>query len=259
MKLTIYQVDAFSDKVFEGNPAAICPLNEWISDENMQNIAMENNLSETAFFTQNGDVFDLRWFTPTNEVDLCGHATLASAHIIFNHLNYDEKCIRFNTKSGELKVYKHKNKLLMDFPAVFSEKITPPKYLFKALGIEEAEVYKSDDYMVVLDNENAVLNINPDYNLLASIQTRGIIVTSVSEEFDFVSRFFAPAIGVPEDPVTGSAHTKLVPYWSKKLGKKELYAKQLSQRGGVLWCKMKENRVEIEGSAVTYLIGEIHI
>ncbi len=259
MKLTIYQVDAFADKVFEGNPAAVCPLQAWLPDDVMQSIAMENNLSETAFFVPNGDRFDLRWFTPSDEVDLCGHATLASAHVIFNHLGFKEKEIVFGTRSGDLKVKRHEDKLKMDFPAIESEKVEDPGHLYEALNIKGGEVYKSDDYMVILGNAGDVEALKPDFGLLATIKARGVIVTAKGEDVDFVSRFFAPAIGVPEDPVTGSTHTKLIPFWADKLNKNVLMARQLSKRGGFLWCEMKGERVEIMGRAVTYLVGEINI
>lgn len=260
MSLPIFQVDAFTSELFAGNPAAVVPLEEWLTDEQMQNIAAENNLSETAFFVKEGDGYRLRWFTPTVEVDLCGHATLASAHVLFEELGYSEGEIIFKTKSGLLTVSKKDNRLLMNFPGDHMDKAEAPDVLFRALGIPKTfEVYKSDDYMVVLDSEEEVAALKPDIKMLSEVEARGIIVTAPGNEVDFISRFFAPQSGVDEDPVTGSAHTKSTPYWSKKLGKEELKARQISKRGGDLICKMKGDRVEISGSAITYLKGEITV
>ncbi|MEX2477027.1 MAG: PhzF family phenazine biosynthesis protein [Gracilimonas sp.] len=260
MKLPIYQVDAFTSELFSGNPAAVVPLEEWLSDEQMQHIAAENNLSETAFFVKEGNSYRLRWFTPTVEVDLCGHATLATAHVLFEELGYSEDEIIFKTRSGLLTVSKKEGLLLMNFPADNMEKAEAPAVLFRALGVPQTfEVYKSDDYMVVLNSEKEVAALNPDIRMLSEVEARGIIVTAPGEEVDFVSRFFAPQSGVDEDPVTGSAHTKSTPYWSKKLDKEELKARQISKRGGDLICRMKGDRVEIAGNALTYLKGEITI
>lgn len=260
MSLSIYQVDAFTSKLFAGNPAAVVPLEEWMTDEKMQNIASENNLSETAFFVKEGESYRLRWFTPTVEVDLCGHATLATAHVLFEELGYSQDELVFKTRSGLLTVRRKGDRLLMNFPADHMEKTEAPDVLFKALGIPKTdEVYKSDDYMVVLNSEEEVAALNPDIRMLSEVAARGIIVTAPGNKVDFVSRFFAPQSGVDEDPVTGSAHTKSTPYWSKKLGKEELKARQISKRGGDLICKMKADRVEISGSAVTYLKGEINV
>lgn len=261
MSLSIYQVDAFTSKLFSGNPAAVVPLEQWLTGEQMQNIAAENNLSETAFFVKEGGAgYRLRWFTPTVEVDLCGHATLAAAHVLFEELGYSEDEIIFNTRSGMLTVSRKGDRLLMNFPADHMEKTEAPDVLFKALGIPKTdEVYKSDDYMVVLNSEEEVAALNPDIRMLSEVAARGIIVTAPGNKVDFVSRFFAPQSGVDEDPVTGSAHTKSAPYWSKKLGKEKLKARQISKRGGDLICKMKGDRVEISGSAVTYLKGEINV
>ncbi len=260
MKLPIYQVDAFTGKRFGGNPAAVIPLKEWPSDELMQQIAAENNLSETAFFVAEGGGYRLRWFTPTTEVDLCGHATLATAHILFEELDYDEDEIIFKTKSGLLTVVKDDGRLSMNFPAVTPVQEEGPAILFQGLGIRRtSEVYKSDDYMVVLETEQEVADIQPDFNLLNEVDARGIIVTAPGNNVDFVSRFFAPQTGVDEDPVTGSAHTKTVPYWSEKLGKNELEAHQISKRGGRLTCRMRGDRIDILGEAVTYLKGEIFL
>lgn len=257
MKLTMYQVDAFTKNVFGGNPAAVCPLEKWLSSELMQKLAMENNLSETAFFVPEKDGFGLRWFTPTTEVDLCGHATLASAHVLFEHLAYSKKEINFYTKSGKLVVQKEGDRLMMDFPADKMEKVVAPPILLQSLGVKEADVYRSDDYMVILQNEEQVASLEPNFSMLGEVDARGVIVTALGETVDFVSRFFAPQSGVDEDPVTGSAHTKLIPYWVKRLGKNELEARQISKRGGELSCRLKGDRVEILGHAVTFLIGEI--
>ncbi len=260
MNLSIYQVDAFTSELFAGNPAAVVPLEEWLPDELMQNIAAENNLSETAFFVKEGNSYRLRWFTPTIEVDLCGHATLATAHVLFSEPGFSKDEIVFRTRSGLLTVGKKDGRLLMNFPADHMEKAEAPDVLFQALGIPKTdEVYKSDDYMVVLNSEEEVAALNPDIKMLSEVEARGVIVTAPGDKVDFVSRFFAPQSGVDEDPVTGSAHTKSTPYWSKKLGKEELKARQISKRGGDLICTMKGDRVEISGSAVTYLKGEITV
>ena len=259
MKLECYQVDAFADQVFEGNPAAVCPLSRWIDDNLMQKIAMENNLSETAFFVCENEGFGLRWFTPAVEVDLCGHATLATAHVLFNHLGYKREQILFHTNSGKLTVSKQSDGLVMDFPSNPAEETKVPDGMGDALGAAPTTAYKADDYLFVLESEKEVAGLDPDFLKLNSYDTRGIIVTAESEraEIDFVSRFFAPAVGINEDPVTGSAHTTLAPYWSARLGKKVLKARQISKRGGTVNCTMKENRVEIAGRAKTYMNGII--
>ncbi len=260
MKYPIYQVDAFTSRLFGGNPAAIVPLEKWLSDEQMQHIAAENNLSETAFFVEEGNGYRLRWFTPSVEVDLCGHATLATAHILFEELEYKEDEIVFKTKSGLLTVKREGERLSMNFPAVNMPEIEGPSVLFKALGIRRTpKVYKTDDYMVVLEAEKDVADLQPDFRMLNEVDARGVIVTAPGDEVDFVSRFFAPQSGIDEDPVTGSAHTKTAPYWSKKLSKDELEARQISVRGGELTCRVKGDRVEILGTAVTYMKGEILI
>lgn len=259
MKLPIYQVDAFATKVFEGNPAAVCPLNEWLSDEVMQNIAMENNLSETAFFVNQGESYRLRWFTPETEVDLCGHATLASAHVLFEHLGYEEEVIRFGSNSGELRVQKDGDRLVMDFPTSELEESEVPSELEEALGALPTELFRADDYLYIVDSEQQIRALDPDFRLLKQVNTRGIIITAPSEEFDFVSRFFAPAVGIDEDPVTGSAHTMLAPYWSKRLGKDKLIGRQISKRGGTVYCHQKGDRVELGGEARTFMKGQIII
>lgn len=248
-------MDAFSDSLFSGNPAAVCPLDEWLPDELMQQIASENNLAETAFFVRQEDGYQIRWFTPLVEVDLCGHATLASAHVLFNHLNFPGDRIRFDSKSGPLYVSRSQEMITLDFPVAAFDRTGPPDGLSDALGVKITEVYQSTDYLVLLNSEDEVRDAHPDFSRLALIPARGIIITAPGESADFVSRFFAPAVGINEDPVTGSAHTFLVPFWSQRLGKTELTAKQISARGGVLYCKLRGDRVEISGRAVTYLEG----
>ncbi|WP_138431419.1 PhzF family phenazine biosynthesis protein [Fodinibius saliphilus] len=259
MRLDIYQVDAFAKELFEGNPAAVCPLEEWLPDEQMQQIAMENNLSETAFFVQTDNGFHLRWFTPTTEVDLCGHATLATAHVIFEHLNYPENEIHFNSRSGELIVKKEQGRLKMNFPAAKVKEAQLPDFLEKAIGVSCQELYRDTDLLYVVESEQQVRDLNPDIRLLAKADVRGVIVTALGNEVDFVSRFFAPNAGVDEDPVTGSAHTMLIPYWSEKLGKKELIARQISQRGGTVYCTYLGERVQLAGEACTFLEGKVQL
>ncbi|MDD4145089.1 MAG: PhzF family phenazine biosynthesis protein [Prolixibacteraceae bacterium] len=257
---TIYQIDAFADKIFTGNPAAVIPLKKWLPDQLMQNIAMENNLSETAFFIPENDGFHIRWFTPLTEVNLCGHATLASAHVIFQHTNYDKDQIIFSSRSGILKGKKEGQFILLDFPASNLKKISLPDNIEQAFGIQPQKCIKGrEDLMFVFDNSEEIKNLTPDIGFLKTLNARGIIVTAPSFEYDFVSRFFAPVEGIDEDPVTGSAHTMLIPYWSDRLQKKELITKQISSRGGVLKCLNKGARVEIGGRAVTFMIGEIHL
>lgn len=261
MTIPIYQADAFTDQLFGGNPAAICPLTEWLPDEMMQKIALENNLAETAFFVKTDKGYLLRWFTPELEIDLCGHATLASAHILFTELGYDEDTIYFETvKAGTLVVTRDGNKYSMDFPSRVPFAADLPEGLVEALGgLKPKEVLRGRDYMLVYENEGDIVNMKPDHAALAKIDTLGIIVTAPGKDVDFVSRFFAPAAGVPEDPVTGSAHCNLIPYWAGKLGKNTLHAYQVSARKGELWCELKADRVLMTGKAVTYLKGEVYI
>ena len=259
MHLSIFQVDAFTKKTFGGNPAAICPLDEWLDAETMQRIALENNLSETAFFVKNQDVYDLRWFTPTFEIDLCGHATLASAFVLFELLGAKENILRFQTKSGILTVEKENDLLVLDFPSRPAESCEIPENLVEAIGRAPKEVLKSRDYLMVYESEDEVREINPNFAELLKIDTHAVIVTAKGNESDFVSRFFAPEVGVFEDPVTGSAHCTLIPYWAEKLGKEQFYAKQISARGGELFCKLKGDRVKIGGNATLYLKGEIYV
>lgn len=259
MKIRQFQVDAFASRRFEGNPAAVCPLDSWLDDDLMQAIAAENNLSETAFFVPTGDYFSLRWFTPLAEVDLCGHATLASAHVLFEHLGYDKPVITFETRSGQLGIERKNDQLQMNFPAIKALPCAVPALLQKAIGLPIEALLVADDYLVVLDGEADLRRLQPDQNLLGQLDKRGIIVTARGEEHDFVSRFFAPKLGIPEDPVTGSAHCTLAPYWAEKLNKTRLRARQLSQRGGDIDCEIVVDRVILTGSAVTFMIGEISL
>ena len=261
MTIPIYQADAFTDRLFGGNPAAICPLTEWLPDDIMQKIAAENNLAETAYFVKQDDGYGLRWFTPELEVDLCGHATLASAHILYSELGYVGSSISFYTqKAGKLVVSKNGDKYTLDFPSRPPQPAEAPAELIEALGgIKPVEVLKSRDYMVVYASEDDVRNMEPDFNLLAKVDTLGVIVTAKSHEVDFVSRFFAPLVGINEDPVTGSAHCNLIPYWAHKLNKNDLHAYQVSARKGELWCQNNGDRVLMSGKAVTYLKGEIYV
>ena len=260
MKLPIYQADAFASGLFKGNPAAVVPLQHWLSDELMQQIAMENNLSETAFFVPEGDHFHIRWFTPKAEVRLCGHATLATAHVLFNELNFQDDLLEFESLSGILTVKKVGEKLQLDFPADFAQEVEPINTFTEAFGAKPLQTFKGRmDYMLLFDSEETIQNLRPNIQLLLSTNARGVIATAKGNEVDFVSRFFAPAVGVNEDPVTGSAHTTLIPFWANKLVKTELTALQLSARGGQLWCTLSGDRVFIAGKAVTYLRGEIEI
>jgi PhzF family phenazine biosynthesis protein len=257
MKIKQYQVDAFATRAFEGNPAAVCPLESWLDDGLLQAIAEENNLSETAFFMPSEKGFKLRWFTPLKEVDLCGHATLAAAHIIFEALGYAKPVITFETRSGELFVKKKGKQLEMDFPACPPTPCEPPKILVEGLGQRPIEILAADDYVAVFENEAIIRAITPDQVLLGQLDLRGVIVTAPGSEVDFVSRFFAPKFGIPEDPVTGSAHCELAPYWANKLGKNLLSARQVSRRGGNIVCEVNADRVVLSGYAVTFMEAEI--
>lgn len=257
MKIKQYQVDAFATRAFEGNPAAVCPLASWLDDSLLQSIAEENNLSETAFFVPSKKGFQLRWFTPVREVDLCGHATLAAAHVVFEILGYSKQIITFETRSGDLLVEKYGKQLKMDFPARTSTPYEVSDLLIKGLGQTPVEVLAADDYLVVFESEAIVRAIVPDQALLAQLDLRGVIITAPGMEFDIVSRFFAPKFGIPEDPVTGSAHCALAPYWANKLGKTILTARQVSKRGGNLTCEIKGDRVMLYGEAVTFMDADI--
>ncbi len=257
--LTIYHVDAFTSKLFGGNPAAICPLKEWLPDEPMQKLAAENNLSETAFFVKEGEGYKLRWFTPEYEIDLCGHATLASAFVLFNHLNYSFEDIHFYTKSGELVVRKKGDLIELNFPSRMPQPCEIPEALLKGVNFPPAKVLKSRDYFLVYEDEALIKQIIPDFQYLNQLDTIGVIVTAASKEVDFVSRFFVPNSVIGEDPVTGSAHCNLIPYWAKELNKTTLTAKQLSARQGELFCEDKGDRVMMAGKAVLYLKGEYYL
>lgn len=260
MKLTLYQVDAFAEKVFAGNPAAVIPLDKWIDDELMQQIAMENNLAETVFFVAKGNDFDIRWFTPELEINLCGHATLASAYVLYEFLGYKKPTITFHSKSGLLYVSREDEIIKLDFPSWKPERIDEyPEELLTSLGNPDiVSVYKYRDFLVELNNEEAVRNCKPDFPLMKRAGGM-VIITAPGKEVDFVSRFFAPTAGIDEDPVTGSAHSQLIPFWNYKLGKKVMNAKQLSKRGGYLYCEQKGDRVIMGGQCVFYMKGEIYV
>ena len=257
MRIPVYQVDAFASRVFTGNPAAVCPLDKWLPDEQMQAIAAENNLAETAFFVKNGEGYHLRWFTPTVEVDLCGHATLASAFVLMNHLTPAAKLVQFSTKSGKLIVTRDGDLLSLDFPARVPVECQVDPGLVPGLGGRPETVLASQDYLVVYATEDEVRGLTPDMNTLAKVDHFAVIATAPGKDVDFISRFFAPKQGIPEDPVTGRAHCTLIPYWSKRLGKKKLHAYQASPRGGELWCEDRSDRVTISGKAVQFLEGTI--
>lgn len=259
MKIKLYQIDAFTDELFAGNPAAVCVLESWLPDALLQSIAIENNLSETAFFIPLDDGFHLRWFTPKTEVDLCGHATLASAYVLFNLLGYAEDRIRFETRSGDLFVERRGEELALDFPTKMPVKCAMPDLLVAALGVEPLELYTNEDYVALLPSEQEVRSVSPDFKTMCEIDTRGIIITAAGESVDFVSRFFAPKYGIDEDPVTGSAHCVLTPFWAQRLGKDKMTAKQVSSRGGNLVCELAGDRVLLVGSAVLYMQAEIEV
>jgi len=260
-KIRIYQVDAFAESLFSGNPAAVCMLDKWLPDKTMQNIAAENNLAETAFIVPVDQHFEIRWFTPAVEVDLCGHATLASAFVLFECLGYQEPEISFiSLRSGALRVSKQNDTLFLDFPADIIQKIDSVHLIQKCIGTRPSEVFKGKtDFMAVLQNEAEVQTLVPDFHEISKLEARGLIVTAKGDEVDFVSRFFAPQSGIDEDPVTGSAHTSLIPLWSLKLGKNEMIARQLSKRGGTIFCSGQGARCRIGGKARLYLTGEIFI
>lgn len=257
-EVSIYIVDAFTEKGFKGNPAAVCPLSEWLDDDLLQSIASENNLSETAFLVKNGDIYELRWFTPEVEVDLCGHGTLASAHVLFEHLGYNNSQIVFETSSGRLIIKRNEGLYLMDFPAIHTTPVKAPKILEKCLGEKPIEVLMGPWlYLVVFDNDEKIKRINPDFDLMKKLKKDVVVTARGRDDKDFVSRCFAPNVGIPEDPATGSAHCALAPYWADRLGKTTFYAQQLSRRGGELYCEYLGDRVIIGGKAVTFSIGRI--
>lgn len=261
MRLKVYQIDAFTDKVFSGNPAAVCPLDKWLSDDLMQKIAMENNLAETAFFVKQGNEYLIRWFTPLVEVDLCGHATLASAFVIFNYEIYTNDEILFNSpRSGKLTVKKQGEFLSLNFPSDVFKQIELTEEILNGFDHHPIEAYRGKtDYMLVFKDEGQIVNIKPNFENISKLKGRGVIITARGNSVDFVSRFFAPQSGITEDPVTGSAHTTLIPYWAKKLNQNELIAMQLSERKGFLKCKYLNDRVEISGKAKPFLIGDIYL
>lgn len=261
MQLQIFQVDAFTNRIFGGNPAAVCPLQRWLPDDVMQRIAMENSVAETAFFIPSNDGFDIRWFTPEIEMDLCGHATLAAAHVITRHLNIKLPCLNFHSKSGILTVTVENELLTLDLPSRRPEPCGAPQIILDAIRVTPVEILKSRDYVLVFETEEIVKNMTPDEKILNQINLDpgGIIVTAKGNDADFVSRYFTPQASIFEDPVTGSAHCSLIPYWSQRLGKTSMFALQVSDRGGELQCKDLGERVLISGRAVTYLEGQITV
>ncbi len=258
-EIPFFQVDAFSKELFSGNPAGVCLLERWLGDAVLQAIAAENNLPETAFLVKGEERYELRWFTPEVEVDLCGHATLASGHVIFTCLEPQLARVEFTTKSGKLAVEKRDGLLFLDFPSRKPTRCAPPKRLRETLGATPTDVLRSRDLLVVFEDEATVRELRPDLAAIAGMDCFALIVTAPGNDSDFVSRFFAPGAGIPEDPVTGSAHCTLVPYWSERLGRKNLHAFQLSRRGGELFCVDQGDRVLIGGRAVTYLRGTIEL
>ncbi len=259
MRLRIFQIDAFTDAVFGGNPAAVCPLESWIDDATLQAIALENNLSETAFLVPAKGAYGLRWFTPLAEVDLCGHATLASAQVVFQHLQPGADSVAFDTRSGRLAVSRGADGLTMDFPALAAHPVEPPADLVAGLGAEPTAGYADMDYLALFETEAEVRALAPDQLALGRLDRRGVIVSAPGESVDFVSRFFSPNMGVPEDPVTGSAHCMLAPFWGERLGKTTLVARQVSRRGGIVRCELAGERVRLTGRAVQYLEGTITV
>jgi PhzF family phenazine biosynthesis protein len=261
MKLPIFQIDAFTDKVFGGNPAAVCPLEQWLPDDLMQRIALENSVAETAFFIRLDEGFEIRWFTPEIEMDLCGHATLATAHVIARHLNFLMPSIQFRSKSGELTVAVEEKLLTLNFPSRKPEPSEAPQAVLDAIQHQPVEILKARDYVLVFEDEEMIRHLKPNQHILNQINLDpgGVVVTAKGEEVDFVSRFFTPQASIFEDPVTGSAHCSLIPYWGEQLGKDSMVALQVSSRGGKLYCKNVGERVLISGEAVTYMEGHIII
>jgi len=258
MRLPIYQVDAFADELYKGNPAAVCPLKNWIPDHLMQSIAAENNLAETAFFVETENGFHLRWFTPKAEVDLCGHATLAAAHVLFEHLEYAKPEVNFTSKSGPLSVTRDNGLLTLNFPMDSFQEVEIPTHLISSFDFRPIKVLKGSlDYVFIYRSQSVIEHIRPNLEVISKADSRGIIATAPGDQVDFVSRYFAPQFGIPEDPVTGSAHTILTPYWSREFGRNDLKAKQLSPRGGSLSCSIEGDRVKISGKAITYMKGEL--
>jgi len=259
MKIPYFHVDAFSGQLFRGNPAGVCPLSAWLPDATLQKIAAENNLAETAFIVSDGPAFGLRWFTPTVEVDLCGHATLASAFVLFTERQIAGDTIHFRSRSGPLSVSRAGDVLTLDFPSRPATPTTPPEALTRGLGAQPQIILRARDYLTVFATGSEVQALQPDFFALRTLDCLGVIATAPGTDCDFVSRFFAPAAGVNEDPVTGSAHCTLIPYWSQRLGKSKLFARQISPRGGELFCALAGERVHIGGRAALYLRGEIEL
>lgn len=259
MKLPIYQIDAFTSRMFSGNPAAVVLLDAWLPDDTLRAIAAENNLSETAFVIPQGEVMPLRWFTPTVEVDLCGHATLATADVLFRHTFPSANSLTFSTLGGNLTVSRNEGVLSMDFPAWPGKPVEITDKLVSSLGIRPRELYLARDLLVIFETEAEIRNYQPDFQRLATLDVFAVIISAPGNTVDYVYRFFAPRKGVPEDPVTGSANCTLVPYWAAQLGRTELVANQLSARGGELRCALRSDRVLISGRAVEYLRGEITV
>ncbi|MCC7126557.1 MAG: PhzF family phenazine biosynthesis protein [Acidobacteria bacterium] len=257
--MQMYQIDAFSDRVFGGNPAAVVPLETWLPDDVMQAIAVENNLAETAFFAPEGNDFRLRWFTPVAEVDLCGHATMASADVLFRILGYQRGTARFHTRSGVLTVECQDGMYAMDFPASMPTACAAAPGLLESLGVQSGVTLKAFDYVVVLDTEAAVRALAPDFNCMATLDLRGVVVTAPGDDADYVARCFYPKLGVNEDPVTGSAHCEAAPYWAERIGKTDLQARQLSARGGTIWCSVRGARVILRGRAAHFMTAEITV
>lgn len=260
MDIPVYQIDAFTKRAFAGNPAAVCPLDAWPDDDLMQAVALENNLSETAFVVgRGGGAYDLRWFTPAAEVDLCGHATLASAWVLFERLGESADEIVFHTRSGELRVGRRDGMLVMDFPALPAREVEMPDGLIEALGTRPVRFLRAVKNMAVFADEAAVRAIAPDFKFIAGMEGMGLIVTAPGDESDCASRYFAPQVGIDEDPVTGSAHCTIVPYWARRLGKDDIHARQVSARGGDLYCRAVGERVEMAGHAVLVLHGTLSV
>jgi PhzF family phenazine biosynthesis protein len=260
MTIPYYEVLAFTDQLFAGNPAGVCILKEWLPDQLMQKIAAENNMAETAFFIDRGSFYDIRWMSPVIEIDLCGHATLGSAHVLFEHLGRTGNSVTFQSRSsGELKVDRVDDRLVLDFPSLPASASDAPPLLSKSLHAQPTEVSKGRDYIAVFDRQEDVSAITPDFGAMMELDAQGVVVTAPGNDCDFVCRYFAPRAGVPEDAVTGSIHCALIPYWSKRLGRKKLHARQLSRRGGELFCEDRGERVGIGGTAVTYVEGTAHV
>jgi predicted PhzF superfamily epimerase YddE/YHI9 len=259
MKIPYFEIAAFTNRAFGGNPAGVCLLEEWLEDARLQAIATENNLAETAFVVARDKYFDLRWMTPAVEVDLCGHATLAAAHVLFRHRGYPESVVRFRTKSGDLTVERDGSRLALDFPSLPADPVDRADEVGAALGAIPEQALLGRDYFAVFASQREVAGIKPDLLRVAALTAQGVVVTAPGDDCDFVSRYFAPAVGIPEDPVTGSTHCTLIPYWSERLGKKDLFARQISRRGGELFCRDRGDRVSIDGEAVTYVEGRIQL